>query len=86
MEDKYILINFIIFMFYTFSEIESKLSYLNITKVSNLQDVKMNFAKSHLLFEFNCTPYFENDTKGVYIFIKARKQQSYPFIFIYYDK
>ena len=83
MKGKFNLIRFLILIFYIISD--TKQDTISITKISNLGTKKIRLNRNHKIVEFNCTPYFENDNRSIYLLIKDG-WNVWATLYIFYDK
>ena len=83
MKDKFKLIRFLILIFYIISD--TKQETISIMKISNLGTQKISLSRNHKIVEFNCTPYFENDNRSIYLLFKER-WNAWATLYIFYDK
>lgn len=73
---------FFIFIAYTISSM--KQYRIVIGKISNMGLAYANFDHSHAVFEFDCTPYFEDDDRKIYL--QFNKGWQNLELYIFYDK
>ena len=83
MKDKFFVIKFIIFIFYTF--IDTKQDPISFVKISNLGTQKISLSRNHKIVEFDCTPYFDGDNRSVYLLF-TNKWNVWADLYIFYDK
>ena len=55
-----------------------------IKKISNLGEIYLSFGRTYKIVEFNCTPYFENDSRNIYLLFK-NKWNVWGDLFVFYD-
>ena len=78
----FIFVKFFIFIAYIISSM--KQYRIVIKKISNMGTGYENFDHSHVVFEFDCTPYFEDDDRKIYL--QFRKGWQNLDLYIFYDK
>ena len=61
----YNIIKFFIFFICIISS--TKQDIINIIKISNMGTHEFNLNKTHIIIQFDCTPYFKNDNRNMYI-------------------
>ena len=83
MKNGFFAIKFVIFIFYTFSD--TKQDTISTIKIGNLGSQKLSVGGGYKIVEFDCTPYFEDDNRNVYILFTNRYNVRAT-LYIFYDK
>ena len=73
-------LKFILLLFY----IVPFANQYDIMKISNLGELKLSFGRTYKIVEFNCTPYFKNDSRPIYLLFKNR-WEVWGNLFVFYD-
>ena len=58
---------------------------ISINKINNFEKQHVTLIESHSIYEFNCTPYFENDNRNISILI-TWKYNVYANVYLFYNK
>lgn len=61
----------------------AKTDIINIIRISNMGTHEFNLNKTHAIIQFDCTPYFKNDNRNIYISFKNGWNAD---LYIFYDQ
>ena len=82
MKAKLIVMKF--FIFFTFSKSYTKQDSIGIVDIANLGTQKISLRRNHKIIRFNCTPYFEGDSRDAYL-VFTEKWNVLGDLYIFYD-
>ena len=80
MKDIFNAIKFLLLIFYIIPVTKQ----FDIMKISNLGELKLSFGRNYKVVQFNCTPYFENDSRPIYLLFLNR-WDVWGNLFVFYD-